>query len=126
MTDYEIILRTPMPASLLERIRKWFAEECPAPWLEVVPDRYALYIDPRYRQVALDHPPSEPLRQLACNPHVALMGEQRIVMVTLRDEATDQALRAFAEWLSTQVEYDLHYWGIPLTPEDLTDPELYE
>ena len=126
MSDYDIILRAPMPGTLPERIRKWFEEECPAPWLEVAPGRYVLYRRPELRQVAVDQPPRQPLHHLAGKTCVALMDEQRIVMATIRHEATDKALRAFAEWLSTQVEYDLYDGPLPIPTDDLTHPELYE
>ncbi|MDA8018102.1 MAG: hypothetical protein MPN21_11710 [Thermoanaerobaculia bacterium] len=126
MTDYDIIFSAPMPATLPERIRRWFIDKCPAPWLEVAPDQYVLYLCPEFRQLALEEPEQEPRYRLAGNPHIVLMDEQRIALVSFRDEATDQALRAFAEWLSTQVEYDLYDGPLPIPPSDLTHPELYE
>ncbi|MDA8018103.1 MAG: hypothetical protein MPN21_11715 [Thermoanaerobaculia bacterium] len=126
MTDYDIILSAPMPATLPERIRRWFTDKCPAPWLEVAPGQYVLYLCPEFRQLALDKPAREPRYRLAGNPHVVLMDEQRILMVSFRDEATDKALRAFVEWLSTEVDYDQYYGPKPIQLDDMTAPGLYE
>ncbi|MDA8018104.1 MAG: hypothetical protein MPN21_11720 [Thermoanaerobaculia bacterium] len=125
MIEYEIVLEDPMQATLPERVRTWFAEECPALWLEVVPDRYVLYNNPEVRQIDLERVISEPIQKLIGRPCVVLM-DGRVLLASRRDEATDQALRAFAEWLSTQVEYDLYDGPLPIPPSDLTNPELYE
>ena len=125
MIEYEIYLAAPMQATLLQLVRRWFAEECPVPWLEVVPDRYALFNSPEVRQIVLDSREREPVHKLRGRPCVVLM-DGRILLASRRDEDTDKALRAFAEWLSTQVDCELCHYGSPIAIDDLTDPKLYE
>lgn len=114
-----------IPAWLRDKTRQWFIEECPLPWLEVVPDRYALYASESDRALAEELLPRKKLRTLLTTACVCVMEEQ-IILATAKDEETDPGLEVFARWLAGVWPHQLTDSGIPIQPEDLTDPELYE